>query len=50
MALKERPEDGCYIYGLKMEGARWDYFNHYVNHSQPKILYTDFPMVWFLPV
>jgi dynein heavy chain len=32
-----------------MEGARWDYQTHSMAESNPKQLYTDVPMVWFLP-
>jgi len=39
-AITERPEDGAYIYGLFMEGARWDYTEHCVTHSNPKELFT----------
>lgn len=44
------PEIGCYIYGLYLEGARWDPAVHSLNESRPKELYTDFPMVWLKPV
>lgn len=33
-----------------MEGARWNYDRHYLDDSLPKELYTDVPMIHFLPV
>ena len=26
--IKEKPEDGCFIYGMYLEGCKWDYINH----------------------
>lgn len=43
------PEDGCYIRGLFMEGARWDDTTHRVGESRPKELFTPFPVVWLKP-
>lgn len=34
-----RPKDGCVIYGLFLEGCRWD--KNYLNESLPKELYTS---------
>jgi hypothetical protein len=39
------PEDGCYIRGLYMEGARWNSETHLVDDSRPKELFTDCPVV-----
>jgi hypothetical protein len=39
------PEDGCYIRGLYMEGARWDSTQHLLSDSRPKELFTDCPIV-----
>lgn len=36
---KQRPPDGCIIYGLFLEGCRWD--GNYLNESFPKELYTS---------
>merc|ERR1719378_259680 len=47
--IKEKPEDGCYIYGMFIEGARWDLENHRLTESLPKELYTDIPMLWLMP-
>jgi len=46
---KDKPSDGCYIYGLFLEGARWDASANSLAESQPKELYTDMPMLWLLP-
>ncbi|XP_073386521.1 uncharacterized protein [Physcomitrium patens] len=45
----ERPEDGCYIYGMFMHGARWDDDESSVMESYEKILFSDAPMLWLLP-
>lgn len=44
------PDDGCYISGLFMEGARWDDAAHLVGESRPKELFTSFPIIWLKPV
>eukprot|EP00854_Cymbomonas_tetramitiformis_P006969 gene6969-8311_t len=43
------PAEGCYIYGLFMEGARWDSTTHAIGESRPKELYTEFPLMWLDP-
>jgi dynein heavy chain len=45
----EAPEDGCFVSGYFLEGARWDYAAHQLAESRPKELYTDFPMMWLEP-
>jgi len=32
-----------------MEGARWNSTTHLLDDSKPKQLYTEMPIVWFLP-
>ena len=44
------PKDGVYTYGLQLEGARWDKKQKSLIESQPKVLYTDAPLVWFVPI
>jgi dynein heavy chain len=34
--ITEKPPDGCYIYGIYLEGARWDYKKAYINNPFPK--------------
>lgn len=48
--IKERPEDGCYIYGMYLEGARWDFKKHMLTTSKPKELYSDMPLILILPL
>ena len=47
--IKSPPQDGCYIRGLYLEGARWDYTTHVLAESRPKELYTDLPIMWLDP-
>ncbi|GHP11760.1 hypothetical protein PPROV_001048800 [Pycnococcus provasolii] len=45
----ERPEDGVLVYGMFLEGAKWDYEKHALAESDPKVLFTSFPPMLFLP-
>jgi len=44
-----KPTDGCYIYGLFLEGARWDADAHCLAESRPKELFVDFPAIHLDP-
>uniref|UniRef100_A0A8C5QQJ6 Dynein axonemal heavy chain 1 n=1 Tax=Leptobrachium leishanense TaxID=445787 RepID=A0A8C5QQJ6_9ANUR len=48
--LKQRPPEGCYIYGLYLEGARWDKSAMQLAESHPKELYTEMAVIWLVPV
>lgn len=48
--LKTTPEQGCYIRGLYIEGARWDYDKFLLAQSRPKELYTDMPVILLVPM
>jgi len=34
--ITEKPEDGAYVYGMFMEGARWNNTTHLLDDSNPK--------------
>ena len=44
--LMDYAEIGTYIYGLFMEGAKWDKVKKEVAESDPSILYFAMPAIW----
>lgn len=56
--VEEAPEDGVYIYGLFMDGARWDRESQLISDQFPvrfyilnfqSEMYSRMPLIWFKP-
>jgi len=45
-----KPEAGVLIYGLFLEGARWDLEWHRLADPRPKELFSEMPAIWLKPV
>jgi len=45
----EAPTDGCYIYGLYLEGARWDDDGGHLVEPLRRQLYSEMPVIWLRP-
>jgi len=48
-ANAKAPAEGVHVKGMFMEGFKWNDKTSYVDESDPKILFSDCPMVWFKP-
>lgn len=46
---KDKPTDGCYVYGCYLEGCRWDQIKHQLGESTPKELFSDLPILQLIP-
>mmetsp|Transcript_94413 Transcript_94413/g.252588 ORF Transcript_94413/g.252588 Transcript_94413/m.252588 type:complete len:503 (-) Transcript_94413:181-1689(-) len=44
------PSKGCFVYGLFIQGARWDETRLGINESLPKILFEEMPVIHMDPV
>jgi len=44
------PETGCLVYGLFMDGARWDSSENVIAESFPKVLYSEVPHIHLVPL
>jgi dynein heavy chain, axonemal len=47
--IKEKPEIGCYVYGLFLEGCCWSYNEHSLTESRPKELFSPLPIMHLIP-
>jgi len=47
--IKSPPKDGVYIYGLFLEGARWDYKDKCLTDQLAGAMYVPLPVIHFVP-
>lgn len=48
-ANASRPEDGAFIRGLFLEGARWDVGTHVIAECHPRELFVPMPYIHLYP-
>jgi len=45
----ENPDAGCVVYGLFIDGARWDSAEGVIAESLPKVLFSEIPHIHMIP-
>merc|ERR1712167_506776 len=44
------PVDGVHVHGLFLDGARYSSERKVLDECEPKVLFTEIPMMWFQPM
>merc|ERR1719247_809004 len=44
--VRKGPDEGIYVYGLYLDGAKWDKSKDKLVDSDPKVLYAQLPVLW----
>lgn len=44
------PNEGIHVYGMWLEGCKWDPVQRCLGESDPKVLYSRMVMMWFKPI
>lgn len=50
MIVNSEPENGVYVYGLFLDGARWSNKKSTLKESRPKHLYDIMPLIHMIPI
>ncbi|XP_073386148.1 dynein-1-alpha heavy chain, flagellar inner arm I1 complex isoform X3 [Physcomitrium patens] len=48
--IKDKPQDGCYVTGLYLEGASWNPDTLMLRTQDPKILVVELPILHIIPI
>ena len=48
--IDKGPESGVYVYGLYLDGAKWDEASRTLTEQSYGVLYENMPPIWFEPV
>ena len=47
--MTKPPSDGCYVYGLYLDGARWNDKTQKLDEQNEGVLFSDVPHIWLIP-
>jgi len=45
----QKPDDGAFIHGLFMDGARWNVEDHHIDESHPRVLFVAMAHIHLWP-